>query len=105
MCVLVDKKPPFEVTPSQTKKTEGHTRTAAKSEVKLPMLHEKQQMFKDIVSDKPLSIIDIQSPLDSFNPANSVECPPENVESPSPHLSSSMSHTHGQFCDYVIVVH
>ena len=27
------------------------------------------------------------------------------TEGPSPHLSSSMSHTQGQFCDYVIVVH
>ena len=88
--------------------TEGHKRAAAKSEVKLPILHQDGQLaFKDNVGDEPLSIKEISSPLDSspnFNPANRVECP-EKVVSLSPHLFSSTSHTQGQFCDYVIVVH
>ena len=68
---LVDKKTPFEVTPIDTSKTE-------KTEGH-----------------------DIQSLLDSYNPANCVECP-EKVLSPSSYLDSLMQ---GQFCDYVIVVH
>ena len=106
---VVVKKSPFQVTPidtSKTKKTKGRKRAAAKSEVKLPRPHQEEQLaFKDNVSDKPLSIIDTQSLLDScFIPANTAECP-EKVASISPYLSSLLSQAQGQFCDYVIVVH